>query len=39
MPLKAEVLPIHKTGPKHDPNNYSPISLISNITKIFDKII
>lgn len=35
----AEIVPIHKTGTKQDPNNYRAISLISTITKIFDKII
>ena len=35
----AEVIPIHKSNEKHIPTNYRPISLISNIAKIFEKII
>ena len=33
----AEVVPIHRAGPKPDISNYRPISLISNIAKIFSK--
>lgn len=36
---KAEVIPIHKANEKFSPSNYRPISLISNIAKIFEKII
>ena len=35
----AEVAPIHKAGAKSDISNYRPISLISNIANIFEKII
>ena len=35
----AEVVPIHKAGDKSNISNYRPISLISNIAKIFEKII
>ena len=35
----AEVVPIYKTGEKSHISNYRPISLISNIAKIFEKII
>ena len=35
----AEVVPIHKAGDKTVVSNYRPISLISNIAKIFEKII
>lgn len=35
----AEVVPVFKSGSKTDVNNYRPISLVSNIAKIFEKII
>lgn len=35
----AEVIPIYKSGNKKEMSNYRPISLISNIAKIFEKII
>ena len=35
----AEVVPIHKAGEKSNISNYRPISLISNIAKILEKII
>lgn len=35
----AHVTPVHKQGTKTDPNNYRPISLINNISKIFEKCI
>ena len=35
----AEVIPIHKARDKDLVSNYRPISLISNIAKIFEKII
>lgn len=35
----AQIIPIHKNGSKTDLNNYRPISLISNIAKICEKII
>ena len=34
----AEVVPIHKAGAKSDISNYRPISLISNIAKVFETI-
>ena len=34
----AEVVPIYKAGAKSDISNYRPISLMSNIAKIFEKI-
>ena len=33
----ANVIPIHKKGDKLDCNNCRPISLLSNISKIFEK--
>ena len=33
----ANVIPVHKKGDKLDCNNYRPISLLSNISKIFEK--
>lgn len=35
----AEIIPIFKSGNKQLPSNYKPISLISNIAKIMEKII
>ena len=34
----ADVCPIHKKGEKHKCENYRPISLLSNISKIFERI-
>lgn len=36
---KAEVVPVYKNGEKTEINNYRPISLISNIAKVFEKIL
>lgn len=35
----AQITPIHKAKEKYLPTNYRPISLISNIAKIFEKLI
>ena len=35
----AKVIPLHKTGPKHLVNNYRPISLLSPIAKVFEKLL
>lgn len=36
---KAEIIPIHKGKEKYIVSNYRPISLISNLAKVFEKII
>ena len=33
------VIPVHKKGSQLEPNNYRPISLISNISKIIEKLV
>ena len=33
----AKVLPIYKGGEKSDPSNYRPISILSTLSKIFEK--
>ena len=35
----ANIIPIHKKGEKLDPNNYRPIFLLSNISKLYEKAI
>lgn len=35
----ARVTPLYKSGDPLDPNNYRPISIISNVVKVFEKII
>ena len=35
----ADVIPLHTSKEKHIANNYRPISLISNIAKVLEKII
>ena len=35
----AKVIPIHKSGPSNDLQNYRPISLLSSLSKIFEKVI
>lgn len=35
---KATIVPIHKTGPFTDVNNYRPISLLNTFGKIFEKL-
>ena len=34
----ADIFPVYKGGSKKDMNNYRPISVFSNLAKIFEKI-
>ena len=34
-----KVIPIHKDGKKASPSNYRPISILGNLSKIFEKLI
>ena len=34
----AKVIPIYKADDETDPNNYRPISLLSNLNRIFEKL-
>lgn len=36
---EAEIVPIYKSGEKHNVSNYRPISLVSNIAKIFERLL
>ena len=35
----AKVIPVYKSGSKHNPTNYRPISLLSCFAKIFEKLL
>ena len=35
----AKVIPVYKSGPSNDLQNYRPISLLSSLSKIFEKVI
>ena len=35
----AKVVPVYKKGEKRDCNNYRPISLVPNLSKIFEKLV
>ena len=34
---QARVIPLHKSGPTNDPNNYRPISILSALSKPFER--
>ena len=34
----ANVIPIHKKGEKLDPNNYRPLPLLFNVSKLYEKV-
>ena len=36
---QAKVIPIHKEGKKASLSNYTPISILGSLSKIFDKVI
>ena len=36
---KSRVIPIFKTGDRHDCDNYRPISLLSSLSKILEKVV
>lgn len=35
---RAQIIPIHKSGPRNDISNYRPISLLPTMSKIFEKL-
>ena len=35
----AKVIPIHKSGPKNDIINYKPISMLSSLSKVLEKLV
>ena len=35
----AKVVPIFKAGAKDDPGNYRPISILSSVARVFEKLI
>ena len=35
----AKIIPVHKYGPKHDVNNYRPISILPIVSKIMERAI
>ena len=36
---QAKVIPVYKSGPKNLPSNYRPISLLSPVSKVFEKLL
>ena len=35
----ADVIPIHKKNKKYDKANYRPVSVLTNISKIYEKLL
>ena len=35
----AKVIPVFKAGERNDPNNYRPISILSTISRVFEKLV
>lgn len=36
---EAKLIPVYKKGSRHTPDNYRPISLLSSVSKVFEKVI
>lgn len=36
---RANITPVHKTGPRHTVENYRPISILSSLSKLFERLV